>query len=79
MRVFGGMPHTEIAAVLEISVPTVERDMRMARAWLRSELQPASGEGHRSAEVGDLRNAGAVTPHRAASLGPADWLHPNWA
>ena len=45
MSVFGGMTHTEIAAVLEISVPTVERDMRMARAWLRSELQHATGEG----------------------------------
>ncbi|MGE5246633.1 MAG: ECF-type sigma factor, partial [Betaproteobacteria bacterium] len=38
MSVFGGMTHAEIAAVLGISIPTVERDARMARAWLRSEL-----------------------------------------
>lgn len=38
MRIFGGMTHAEIATVLGISVPTVERDVRMARAWLRSEL-----------------------------------------
>lgn len=39
MSVFGGMTHAEIAAVLGVSVPTVERDVRMARAWLRSELK----------------------------------------
>ncbi len=38
MSVFGGMTHAEIASVLGVSVPTVERDVRMARAWLRSEL-----------------------------------------
>lgn len=38
MSVFGGMTHSEIATVLDLSVPTVERDLRMARAWLRSEL-----------------------------------------
>jgi RNA polymerase sigma-70 factor, ECF subfamily len=40
MRIFGGMTHAEIATVLGVSVPTVERDFRMARAWLRAELQP---------------------------------------
>jgi RNA polymerase sigma factor (TIGR02999 family) len=39
MSVFGGMTHAEIATALGISVPTVERDVRMARAWLRSELR----------------------------------------
>lgn len=44
MRIFGGLTHAEIAGVLGISVPTVERDFRMARAWLRSELTgPHSG------------------------------------
>jgi RNA polymerase sigma-70 factor (ECF subfamily) len=43
MSVFGGMTHAEIAAVLDVSVPTVERDLRMARAWLRSELGGAPG------------------------------------
>ena len=43
MRIFGGLSHIEIADVLAVSVPTVERDYRMARAWLQSELtRPAS-------------------------------------
>lgn len=41
MRIFGGMTHAEIADVLSVSVPTVERDFRMARAWLRAELDSA--------------------------------------
>jgi len=41
MKVFGGMTHDEIARVLQVSVPTVERDVRMARAWLRAELAAA--------------------------------------
>jgi RNA polymerase sigma factor (TIGR02999 family) len=39
MRLFGGLTHTEIADVLDVSVPTVERDYRTARAWLRAELE----------------------------------------
>lgn len=42
MKVFGGMTHDEIARVLQLSVPTVERDLRMARAWLRAELAAAA-------------------------------------
>ncbi|MEZ4703176.1 MAG: sigma-70 family RNA polymerase sigma factor [Rhodothermales bacterium] len=38
MRYFGGLQHEEIAEVLGISVPTVGRDWRMARAWLNREL-----------------------------------------
>lgn len=38
MSVFGGMTQAEIAEALAVSVPTIERDLRMARAWLRSEL-----------------------------------------
>lgn len=34
MRVFGGMTHEEIAEGLGVSVPTVERDWRLARAML---------------------------------------------
>ena len=33
-----GMPQDEIASTLDISVPTVERDLRFARAWLRERL-----------------------------------------
>lgn len=34
-----GLPQAEIAEVLAISVPTVERDLRFARAWLRDRLE----------------------------------------
>lgn len=37
-RFFGGLTHEEIAEVLAVSVPTVRRDWRLARAWLTSEL-----------------------------------------
>ncbi|MEM6646877.1 MAG: sigma-70 family RNA polymerase sigma factor [Bacteroidota bacterium] len=33
-RFFGGLTHEEVAEVLGVSVPTVRRDWRMARAWL---------------------------------------------
>ena len=35
---FGGLTHEEIAQVLGVSVPTVRRDWRLARAWLTREL-----------------------------------------
>jgi len=34
LRFFGGMTHDEIASHLGLSVPTVERRWRLARAWL---------------------------------------------
>jgi RNA polymerase sigma factor (TIGR02999 family) len=37
-RFFGGLTQEEIAEVLGVSVPTVKRDWRMARAWLSHEL-----------------------------------------
>lgn len=37
-RLFGGLTDAEIAEVLEVSVPTVRRDWRFARAWLTREL-----------------------------------------
>jgi len=38
MRYFGGMNNKETADVLQISETTVERDWRLARAWLFREL-----------------------------------------
>ena len=38
LHYFGGLSHTEIASVLEVSEATVDRDLRMARAWLYREL-----------------------------------------
>ena len=35
---FGGLKHEEIAEVLGVSLPTVRRDWRLARAWLSREL-----------------------------------------
>jgi len=38
MAYFGGMSQPDIACVLGVSVPTVERDLRFARAWLNQQL-----------------------------------------
>jgi len=42
LRYFGGMTVSEVASALEVSVVTVERDWRLARAWLGTQL---NGEG----------------------------------
>lgn len=39
MRAFGGLSVEETAEALGISVPTVKREMRMAKAWLLRELE----------------------------------------
>lgn len=38
MSYFAGMEREEIAAVIGVSVPTVDRDLRFARAWLNRAL-----------------------------------------
>lgn len=38
-RFFGGLTHQEIAEVLDVSVPTVRRDWRLARAWLSRQMR----------------------------------------
>ena len=38
MRFFGGMSVEETAAALDLSVGTVKRDWRLAKAWLAREL-----------------------------------------
>jgi RNA polymerase sigma factor (TIGR02999 family) len=43
-RFFGGLTQEEIAAVLDVSVPTVRREWRLARAWLSKELKRDLGE-----------------------------------
>lgn len=42
MRFFGGLEHDEIAAVLEVSNPTVRRRWRVAKAWLYRRLKAGS-------------------------------------
>ncbi len=39
-RIFGGLTFPEIAVALEVSLATVEKDWRRARAWLAAELLP---------------------------------------
>lgn len=39
MRFFGGLSHPEIAEVLGVSLSTVERQWRVARAWLYQTLE----------------------------------------
>jgi RNA polymerase sigma factor (TIGR02999 family) len=38
LRFFGGLNDTETAEVLHVSIPTVRRDFRFARAWLSAHL-----------------------------------------
>jgi len=40
LRYFGGLEVQEIARLLKISIPTVNRHWRLARAWLAAELRP---------------------------------------
>lgn len=40
LHFFGGLTYAETAAALEISEATVDRDLRMAKAWLATELDP---------------------------------------
>lgn len=39
LRFFGGMQDADIAGVLNVSVPSVRRDWRLARAWLSQEMK----------------------------------------
>lgn len=36
---FGGLARDEIAVLLDLSVPTIDRELRFARAWLSAQLQ----------------------------------------
>jgi len=45
LRFFGGLSVAETAAVLAISPETVMRDWKLARAWLRRELEDAAPHG----------------------------------
>ena len=42
LRFFGGLTEEEIAEALRISIPTVKRDWRKAKAWLARELRGAN-------------------------------------
>ena len=53
LKYFAGLNHEQIAGALSVSLPTVERDWRFARAWLGREVKVWLGEGQRGdGEVG---------------------------
>ncbi|MDZ7636789.1 MAG: ECF-type sigma factor [Bryobacterales bacterium] len=58
LRFFGGLSIEETSEVLVVSVETVKRDFRMARAWLLARL---SG-GNRTQSSGDGESAGMNRP-----------------
>lgn len=41
LRFWGGLESEEIAQVLDVSLTTVERDWRFARAWLQDQIGTA--------------------------------------
>jgi RNA polymerase sigma factor (TIGR02999 family) len=45
LKHFGGLKDSEIAEVLGVSMPTVTRDWRFARAWLLSRLRTLTSDG----------------------------------
>jgi RNA polymerase sigma factor (TIGR02999 family) len=45
LKYFGGLKEAEIGDVLKVSVETVRRDWRFARAWLRDELRRETQSG----------------------------------
>jgi RNA polymerase sigma factor (TIGR02999 family) len=44
LHFFGGMTHDEVAAVLDVSASTVRQELRVAKAWLASELGGGTGD-----------------------------------
>lgn len=51
MRFFGGLTAEESAAVLDVPVNDVRRDLRVAQAWLQRELNRGSDEGSSKANA----------------------------
>ena len=51
LRVFMGLSVEETAAVLRVSVETVKRDWRLAKAWLKHELEPPAFQSDRSKQA----------------------------
>jgi RNA polymerase sigma factor (TIGR02999 family) len=44
LRYFGGMDREEIATALQLTVPTVKRDLRLGEAWLRRYIRGENPE-----------------------------------
>ena len=45
LRFFGGLGIEEAAEVLKVSPETVKRDWKLAKAWLKIEMQTRPGRG----------------------------------
>jgi len=59
LRYFGGMSREEVAAALDLTLPTVKRDIRLGEAWLRRFLAGEARTSEKAAET-----AGALTAHK---------------
>ncbi len=44
MHFFGGLTYDQLASLLGVSATTVSRDLRLAKAWLRKELEQRADE-----------------------------------
>jgi len=47
LHFFGGLDYDELAETVGVSAATVDRDLRLAKAWLRKEMRPTSGSSAR--------------------------------
>ena len=51
LRIFMGLSVEQVASVLGVSTETVKRDWRLAKAWLKRELEPAGLHAGGSSQV----------------------------
>lgn len=73
LRFFGGLSNQEIAEVLAVSIRTVEREWRMARAWLKSELRDAESSTDTGSDgPSPTGGAGSTDATSAGDPGSAD-------
>jgi RNA polymerase sigma-70 factor, ECF subfamily len=68
LRFFGGLDEKEVAEVLGVSVITVKRDWKFARAWLMSQLGPFVEIQPTVGEVGSVVNILGTTLTGATSV-----------
>jgi RNA polymerase sigma factor (TIGR02999 family) len=45
LHYFGGLTYDETAAALGVSAATIDRELRLAKAWLYQELRPSEKDG----------------------------------
>jgi RNA polymerase sigma factor (TIGR02999 family) len=62
LRFFGGLTLEETAAVLAVSVPTVVKETRLARAWLHSQIVAGGAAAEKQGSAAAARPRGAAEP-----------------